>query len=421
MANMMAHAVATARGDTLFTQQCDLLAPENEYLDPNPDLHSLFQEYNRMFFEGRLAGCEVKWSKRMTLCAGLCSFQPRSGFCSIRLSEPLLKLRPRSDMVNTLLHEMVHAYVFVATPVRDHEDHGPLFQAHMNRINQAAKTQITVFHTFHDEVDSYRQHVWQCNGPCRHTRPYFGLVKRAMNRAPGPTDRWWADHERSCGGSYTKIKEPAEFTAKQAKKKERELAREQKQKKKDKETKAAPSVKQFFPTMKEDTKADQSNEPAHDTKPPSTKKKMPKSEVDNGGNKKRKIEKGGDSSKEPGWPLLDVPSSGPVIISAGGDEDEYFLVGDIQALFQTQSTNQFDTTSSVSGSRDRQALELRGGQITNGATIGEVSTVVDLTASGSDVSDSEDTRSRNRLSSATLPQAAFQTQTTANQDVIEID
>jgi hypothetical protein len=58
---------------------------------------------------------------------------------------------------------MIHAYVFVATPVRDHDDHGPLFQGHMHRINRAAQTQITVFHTFHDEVDSYRQHVWQCN------------------------------------------------------------------------------------------------------------------------------------------------------------------------------------------------------------------------------------------------------------------
>ncbi|KAJ0406339.1 hypothetical protein ATCC90586_007182 [Pythium insidiosum] len=121
----------------------DLLAPEFEYLDPNPDIHALFLEYNAVFFDGKLAGCEVKWSKRMTLCAGLCSYQPRSGFCSIRLSEPLLKLRPRSDLINTLLHEMIHAYIFVFSPVRDHEDHGPVFQSHMRRINQSAGTNIT--------------------------------------------------------------------------------------------------------------------------------------------------------------------------------------------------------------------------------------------------------------------------------------
>ena len=65
-----------------------------------------------------------------------------------------------------------------------------------------------VFHSFHDEVDVYRQHIWQCNGPCRSRRPYFGLVKRSMNRAPGPNDNWWAHHQQTCGGTYTKIQEP---------------------------------------------------------------------------------------------------------------------------------------------------------------------------------------------------------------------
>ncbi|CAK5013986.1 unnamed protein product [Aphanomyces euteiches] len=166
-------------------------------------------EYDQLFFDGTLGGCEVKWSRKMTLCAGLCTFQPASGFCSIRLSEPLLRLRPRRDLVNTLLHEMIHAFLFLhATGMRDHDDHGPQFQFHMNRINAMATTQITVYHTFHDEVDAYRVHWWQCNGPCRSRKPYFGLVKRAMNRAPSPRDPWWAQHARDFGGQYTNIKEP---------------------------------------------------------------------------------------------------------------------------------------------------------------------------------------------------------------------
>jgi predicted SprT family Zn-dependent metalloprotease len=60
-------------------------------------------------------------------------------------------------------HEMIHAFVFVSSPVKDHDDHGPVFQSHMHRINQDAGTKITVFHTFHDEVDAYRQHWWQCD------------------------------------------------------------------------------------------------------------------------------------------------------------------------------------------------------------------------------------------------------------------
>ncbi len=33
-------------------------------------------------------------------------------------------------------------------------------------------------------------------------------MKRAMNRAPGPTDKWWAAHKSKCGGTFHKIKEP---------------------------------------------------------------------------------------------------------------------------------------------------------------------------------------------------------------------
>lgn len=54
----------------------------------------------------------------------------------------------------------------------------------------------------------YRQHWWRCNGPCQNRKPYFGYVKRAMNRAPSALDPWWGDHQRTCGGTYNKVKEP---------------------------------------------------------------------------------------------------------------------------------------------------------------------------------------------------------------------
>ena len=67
---------------------------------------------------------------------------------------------------------------------------------------------ISVYHSFTDEVDVYRVHWWQCGGPCKDRGPYFGLVKRATNRAPSHNDPWWSDHLASCGGTYTKIREP---------------------------------------------------------------------------------------------------------------------------------------------------------------------------------------------------------------------
>ncbi|KAG8516631.1 SprT-like domain-containing protein Spartan [Galemys pyrenaicus] len=185
-----------------------------ELVDPTPDLQALFMQFNDRFFWGQLEAVEVKWSVRMTLCAGICSYEGRGGMCSIRLSEPLLKLRPRKDLVETLLHEMIHAYLFVTNNDKDREGHGPEFCKHMHRINRLTGANITVYHTFHDEVDEYRRHWWRCNGPCQYKKPYYGYVKRATNRAPSANDYWWAEHQKTCGGTYIKIKEPENYSKK---------------------------------------------------------------------------------------------------------------------------------------------------------------------------------------------------------------
>uniref|UniRef100_F1LEW7 Zinc finger RAD18 domain-containing protein n=1 Tax=Ascaris suum TaxID=6253 RepID=F1LEW7_ASCSU len=144
-----------------------LVDPQWELLDPTPDVRALFVQFDDVFFEGKLAGCEVKWSTRMTLCAGLCCYEGRGGLCSIRLSKPLLTFRSRKDLIETLLHEMIHAYLFVTVRDRDRNGHGTQFQYHMRRINAIAGTNITIYHSFHAEVASYRQHWWRCDGPCR--------------------------------------------------------------------------------------------------------------------------------------------------------------------------------------------------------------------------------------------------------------
>jgi hypothetical protein len=135
------------------------------------------------------------------------------------MSTPLLQYRPRSDTINTLIHEAIHAYFFITTSWQhsrgdDGTGHGAGFQLLADAINNHGNYEITIYHTFHDEVESYRTHVWQCDGSCRQQAPYFGLVKRSMNRPPGKSDTWWARHETECGGTYTKIQEP-ELTKKQ--------------------------------------------------------------------------------------------------------------------------------------------------------------------------------------------------------------
>jgi hypothetical protein len=152
-------------------------------------------------------------------CAGICELSKDAStgkFTRIRLklSTPLLQYRPRSDTINTLLHEAIHAYFFITTSWRhsrgdDGTGHGVGFQLLADAVNNHGNYEVTIYHTFHDEVESYRTHVWQCDGPCRSQPPYFGLVKRSMNRPPGKSDTWWTRHQAECGGTYTKIQEPA--------------------------------------------------------------------------------------------------------------------------------------------------------------------------------------------------------------------
>ena len=188
--------------------------------DPIIDIHELFSLYNTLYFRSLLLPrVEVSWSPRLTLCAGICELvrDPQNGnkYTRIRLklSEPLLKFRPRTDVVDTLLHEAIHAYFFVTTSWRhsrgeDGTGHGEGFLLLSDAVNNHGGYGVSVFHTFHDEVDSYRTHVWECDGPCKTRAPFFGLVKRSMNRAPGKGDSWWAGHVEACGGSFTKIAEP---------------------------------------------------------------------------------------------------------------------------------------------------------------------------------------------------------------------
>lgn len=83
----------------------NLVNPEWENIDPTPDIHAMFAKFNLRFFEGSLSCVELEWSKRMYQCAGIC-YQRQNGFGKsviVRLSEPLLKLRSRRDLVETML------------------------------------------------------------------------------------------------------------------------------------------------------------------------------------------------------------------------------------------------------------------------------------------------------------------------------
>lgn len=101
-----------------------------------PSLAELFVYYNELYFEDKIGACSVEWSsEKMTLCAGYCRYTEGGG-CTIVISEPLHKLRPFSDLKNTLLHEMIHAFIFLEK-IKDTGSHGQEFHRLMNYINNA--------------------------------------------------------------------------------------------------------------------------------------------------------------------------------------------------------------------------------------------------------------------------------------------
>lgn len=107
----------------------NLVDASHELVDPNPNIHDLFVNFDHQFFWSTLTSraCVVEWSKTMTRykqtllnplipkilsCAGICRFNVGNGLCCIRLSEPLLKLRPRKDLVETLLVIIFYVSIF---------------------------------------------------------------------------------------------------------------------------------------------------------------------------------------------------------------------------------------------------------------------------------------------------------------------
>lgn len=56
-----------SRGSVAASQPLSIVDESWELIDPVPNIHDLFLQFNDAYFDGRLAGVEVKWSPKMTL------------------------------------------------------------------------------------------------------------------------------------------------------------------------------------------------------------------------------------------------------------------------------------------------------------------------------------------------------------------
>ena len=155
-------------------ESCKRQLKVNAEIDSAP-IFQKFVEYSVLYFDGILHRSAVKleWSNRMTRCAGVAYFH-KEGNCTIRLSKQLLKYRSLKELEETLLHEMIHAYLFL-TKEQTYDDyinegHGQVrilyiqaFLLKMNEINKEEGCNISVYHNFQEEVKSYQNHIWECD------------------------------------------------------------------------------------------------------------------------------------------------------------------------------------------------------------------------------------------------------------------
>jgi phosphopantetheinyl transferase (holo-ACP synthase) len=111
------------------------------------NLYGIYRDYNHRFFDSALSDVEIQYSEKLTSTAGLFSVKEPL----IRLSAPLLSGQEQQTK-NTLLHEMIH--VAQSTFAIQERAHGPYFSAQMERINQAAKGEVSVCVTHHIQAVS---------------------------------------------------------------------------------------------------------------------------------------------------------------------------------------------------------------------------------------------------------------------------
>lgn len=189
-------------------------------VEPRPDIHELFCYYNSLYFSDALGACIVSWDPRLTSMAASCDCV-EEGLCEIQLSVPLLKCRSSADIKNILLHEMIHAFLWIMHKNSNHSDHGSKFWNIANSINSNSKDDnqrpcsgynINIHHDFQYEEITDITHLWMC-ASCGDS------IKREINKEPslgdcieknvdnncGNLSCGWHMHMKLCPGRYEKV------------------------------------------------------------------------------------------------------------------------------------------------------------------------------------------------------------------------
>lgn len=121
----------------------------HETIEEYCDIQQLFLSYNILYFEGILENVSIGWGENMRESVGACICDKND--CKIILNDEILQFRTNSDIASIIIHEMIHAYLFL-TGIRERDDHGPKFMALAKKIGAEEGIEIRIYHTFYDEI-----------------------------------------------------------------------------------------------------------------------------------------------------------------------------------------------------------------------------------------------------------------------------
>lgn len=116
-----------------------------KWADHTTCILNIFTVINEKLFENKLdPDVSIIMSEKLTVDAGrfVAAYSEWSRH-KISLSAPLLTLRPRNDLINILLHQCIHFYLWTTGEDPDGA-HGEHFHWKMREINKRTGLKITV-------------------------------------------------------------------------------------------------------------------------------------------------------------------------------------------------------------------------------------------------------------------------------------
>lgn len=107
-------------------------------------LEAIFDKYNRLCFGGSLVRPPIHLNRRKrSMGLTVVRTDTRTGRKSIHIEISVLNDLPESEYIDTMVHEMIHYYIF-SNNLKDDATHGSIFRKIMARINRECAVKVTL-------------------------------------------------------------------------------------------------------------------------------------------------------------------------------------------------------------------------------------------------------------------------------------